>query len=31
MHLVTCATVDFLITVDDNAYISLFYLDDLNK
>ena len=31
MRLVTCAEVDFLITVDDGAFVRMFYLDDLQN
>ncbi len=31
IRLVTCATVDFVITVDEGAFVRMIYLDDLNR
>jgi hypothetical protein len=31
IRLVTCATVDFVITVDDGSFVRMIYLDDLNR
>ena len=31
IRLVTCAQVDFIITVDEGSFVRMFYLDDLNR
>lgn len=31
IRLVTCAEADFIVTVDDGAFVRMFYLDDLDR